>query len=30
MKKLTGTFTATGSGGGITSVSGSFTNIVIN
>ena len=28
--KLTGTFTATGSGGGVTSVSGSFTNIVIN
>ena len=28
--KLTGTFTATGTGGGVTSVSGSFTNIVIN
>ncbi len=28
--KLSGTFTATGTGGGITSVSGSFTNIVIN
>ncbi|SFA75792.1 hypothetical protein SAMN05660845_0398 [Flavobacterium swingsii] len=28
--KLTGTFTATGSGGGVTSVSGSFTNIAIN
>ena len=28
--KLTGTFTAAGSGGGVTSVSGSFTNIVIN
>ncbi len=28
--KLSGTFTATGSGGGVTSVSGSFTNIVIN
>jgi len=28
--KLTGTFTATGTGGGVTSISGSFTNIVIN
>ncbi len=28
--KLTGTFAATGTGGGVTSVSGSFTNIVIN
>ena len=28
--KLTGTFTATGTGGGVTTVSGSFTNIVIN
>ncbi len=28
--KLTGTFTASGTGGGITSVSGSFTNIAIN
>jgi hypothetical protein len=28
--KLSGTFTATGTGGGITSVSGSFKNIVIN
>lgn len=28
--KLTGTFTATGTGAGVTSVSGSFTNIVIN
>lgn len=28
--KLSGTFTATGSGGGVTAVSGSFTNIVIN
>ena len=28
--KLTGTFTATGTGGGVTSVSGSFKNIVIN
>jgi hypothetical protein len=28
--KLSGTFTATGSGGGITSVSGQFKNIVIN
>lgn len=28
--KLTGTFTATGTGAGVSSVSGSFTNIVIN
>lgn len=28
--KLTGTFTAIGTGGGVTTVSGSFTNIVIN
>ncbi len=28
--KLTGTFTATGTGGGVTTVSGSFTNITIN
>ena len=28
--KLSGTFTATGTGGGVTAVSGSFTNIAIN